>query len=151
MANFNIPVRDYSDEGSTISAPVADAVIDADLTNLFNAFDGVSLGNFGQATLNTAADKDAGPGGASADEFATRKLKYLCRAVDDVNLKKFERELPCPDLTLLTGNTDFADLAAGAGLAFKSDWDANVLSPDGNASTLVSVQVVGRKFRKTRK
>lgn len=151
MANFNIPVRDYGNESSTISLPVADAVTDLALTDLFNAVDGVSIGNFGQATLNTAVDKDAGPGGASADEFATRKLKYLCRAHDATNLKKFTRELPCPDMSLLTGNTDFADLSAGAGAAFKADWDANVLSPDGNASVLDSVQLVGRKVKKPRK
>ncbi len=144
MATFNIPVTDYSGENSSISAPVADGVGDAALTSLFNAFDGVSLGNFGQSTLNTAVNKDAGPGGASGDAFATRKLKYLCRAIDDVTLEKFEREVPAPDMSLLTGNTDFADLTAGAGLTFKTDWDANVLSPDGNASTLQSAQLVGR-------
>lgn len=150
MAILNIPVGDYSKEYSSIALPVADAIADADITTLFNAVDGVSIGNFGQSTLNVAVEKDAGAGGKSADASATVKLKYVCHAHDNVTLEKFIREIPAPDMDLLTANTDFADLSAGAGLAFKSDWDANVLSADGNASTLDSVELRGRN-RKPKK
>ena len=150
MAQFIIPVKDYSkdDAVTSISVRVDDAISDANLTVLFNAFDGVSIGAFGQSILKSEVEKDAGPGGASADNSATVKLKYLCRAVDNVTLEKFEREIPAPNHALLTANSDFVDLGAGDGLAFKTDWDANIKSNDGNASTLQSVELRGRNRKR---
>lgn len=150
MALFNIPVTDWGNENSSISIPVADAESDANLTTLFGAFDGVCLGNFGQSTLNIHTPKDAGPGGASTDKLAQRKLKWLCRYHDNVTLEKLTLEVACPDVQLLTGNTDFADLAAGAGLAYKTQFDLHVRSRrTGNQCTLDSMQLVGRKLNRT--
>lgn len=152
MAIFNIPVTDYSNENSSVSLPVADAVLDADLTALFNAVDGICLGNLGQSTLNIATPKDAGPGGNSPDKFAHRHQKWLVRYHDAVTLEKHTLEIPCPENSLLTANTDFADLDAGAGATFKADFEANVISPrTGNAVILDSVQLVGRKFSRKKK
>lgn len=148
MANFVIPFTDYGGESSSVNLPVDDAVLDADLTGLFNAIDGVAVGNAGQSRLNIHTAKDAGPGGNSADPFATRKLKYLCRYHDAVTLEKHELELPCPDMDLLTGNTDFAGLAAGAGLTFKTEFDTSVKAPKSeNAVVLDSVELRGRDLR----
>jgi len=148
MANFVIPFTDYGGEASSANLPVADAVLDADLTGLFNAVDGVSLCNAGQSVLNIHTNKDTGPGGNSADGFATRKLKWLCRYHDAVTLEKHELEIPCPDMDLLTGNTDFADLSAGAGATFKTEFETSVIAPrTGNAVVLDSVELRGRDLR----
>lgn len=149
MANLNIPVTDYSNENSSVSLPVADAILDANITTLFGAVDGIVLGNLGQSTLNLSTVKDAGPGGAAADKFAQRKLKFLCRYHDDTTLENLRLELPCPDMTLLISNTDFIDLGSGAGATFKGLFDAFVKARrTGNACVLDSVQLVGRKLNK---
>jgi len=149
MAFFNIPITDYSNEDSTASFPVADAVLDASLTSLFNAVDGIVIGAIGQSKLNVSAAKDAGPGGNSADKFAQRKLKWLCRYHDATTLEALTLEIACPDAALLTGNTDFADLGAGDGLAFKTDFDTHVKARrTGNAVVLDSVQLVGRRLNR---
>lgn len=148
MANFNIPVTDYGGESSSISVPVDDAAADLDLTSLFNALDGVSIGNFGQSSLNLATPKDNGGGGASVDPFATRKLKWLARYTDNVTAEKLRLEIPCPDMALLTGNTDFADIAAGNGNLLKTPWDILVVNRrNGNATTLQSLELRGRDLK----
>ena len=147
MGKLNIPVTDYSNEVSAAALPVDDAIADLNITALFTAVDGVVIGNLGQSTLNISTPKDAGPGGAAANKFAQREMKWLCRYHDAVSLKKYTLEIPCADAALLTGNTDFMDLAAGAGLTLKADWDANVIAPlTGNATVLDSIQLVGRNI-----
>lgn len=147
MALLNLPVTDYSNENSSASLPVADAITDVNITALFDAVDGISLGNLGQSTLNTSTPKDAGPGGTPTNKFAQRKLKFLCRYHDAITLEKLRLEMPCPDMSLLAANSDFVDLGAGAGLAFKTQFDNFVISRrTGNACVLDSVQLVGRKL-----
>lgn len=147
MGNLNIPFTDHGGEESTATLPVADAIADIDITDLFNAVDGISIGNAGQSQHVIAADKDAGPGGNAANGFAQREYKWLCRYHDAVTLKKHRLEVPCSDNTLLSANTDFMNLAAGAGLAFKTAFDAHCVSPaTGNAVVLDSAQVVGRNL-----
>lgn len=148
MATFIIPVTEYGNDSSSVSLPVPDGVADAALTDLFNAVDGVIIGNLGQSTLNVATPKDTGPGGNSADPYATRKLKWLCRYHDAVTLEKLQLEIACPDMNLLTGNTDFADLSAGAGLAFKGDFELSCFARrTGNAVVLDSVELRGRNLK----
>lgn len=147
MASLVIPVTDYSGENSTITFPVADAITDLQITSLFNAAAGMSLGNFGQSKLVIAADKDAGPGGNAANKFAQREMKWLCRYHDTTTLKKHTMEIPASDAALLTGNTDFADLAAGNGLTFYTEFNAQVRAPDtGNNVVLDSAELVGRNL-----
>lgn len=147
MARFNCPVIDYSNEQSSASFPVADGVLDAALTSLFGALDGVIIGNLGQSTLNIATTKDNGGGGIPADAFAQREIKWLCRYTNNVTGKIRRLELPCADANLLAGNTDFLDLTAGAGLTFKTEFEASVQDPDtGDAVTLNTVQLVGRSL-----
>lgn len=149
MAYLNIPVTDYGNENSSAALPIPDATSDPNITILFDAVDAIVLGNLGQSTINKATAKNAGPGGTPSDKFAHRKLKWLCRYHDAVTLEKRTLEIPCPDMSLLTANTDFADLGAGAGLAFKSAFDGFVKSRrTGNAVVLDSVELVGRKLNR---
>lgn len=147
MTTLHIPVIDYSGESSAADLSVDPAISDANITLLFNAVDGIVLGNIGQSTLNTAEAKDAGPGGAAADPFATRKGRWLLRYHDAVTLRKASLTIAAPALALLVGNTDFANLAAGAGLALKTAFDANALGIDGNGAVLDSVEFRGRNIK----
>lgn len=147
MATLVIPVTDYSKESSTITFPVADAITDLQITSLFNAADGMSLGSFGQSKLNTSVSKDAGPGGFPANKFAQREMKWLCRYHDGTTLKEYSLEIPAGDAALLTNNTDFADLAAGAGLTFKTEFEVSIrASLTGNTVILDSAELVGRNL-----
>lgn len=64
-------------------------------------------------------------------------------------LKLFAIEVPCADLTLLTGNEDTLRLNAGVGATFKANFEANARSPYNHSASnptieLVSVRHVGR-------
>lgn len=147
MGNLNIPFTDYTGEESTATLPVGDAIADVDITAVFDAVDGVSLGNAGQSQHVISANKDVGPGGNASSAFAQREMKWLCRYQDAVTLKKHRLEIPCADANLLAGNTDFLDLTAGAGLAFKTAFDAQVKSNlTGNAVVLNTAELVGRNL-----
>jgi hypothetical protein len=82
----------------------------------------------------------------SADPLAQRENKLLIR-YHGVNLnKKFRASIGTFDLTLLTGNSEFLDLTAGAGLDLKNAIEAVVKSPDDASEAVVvdSAQFVGR-------
>lgn len=147
MGQLNIPITDYSGEQSTASMPIADAETDLNITSLFDAVDGVTIGNLGQSKHVISADKDAGPGGNAASKYAQREMKWLCRYHDATTLKKRTLEIGAAEAQLLASNTDFMNLAdAAAGQAFKTAFDATVKDPDtGNAVVLDSVELVGRK------
>lgn len=76
---------------------------------------------------------------------ATRAAKWLVRAVDQISGSKLTWTIAAPDLTLLAGNNPFLPLASGVGSAFKAAAEAYVLSEDGNAITVTSVEYVPRK------
>ena len=144
MAEVRIPFIDFSNEGSNATIPVADAILDADITTLFASIVGVTLGNAQKAVLVTSVDKDAGTAGAPANAFAQREIKWLIHYTDNVNLKKRTRELPTADLSLAVAGTDNMDLSAGAGLTLKNQLEAFMLSTDGNAITVDEIEFVGR-------
>lgn len=147
MATLNIPFRDYSKENSSVTLPVSDAITDLQITSLFDATVAMSIGAAGQSTLNVSTPKDAGPGGNPANKFAQREMKWLCRYHDSVTLKPYTLEIPAADAGLLTGNTDFADLSAGAGLTFKTEFQVSVrASLTGNTVILDSAELVGRNL-----
>lgn len=148
MAKLSIPVTDYANKGSTVKVPVPDAIADLDITSVFNAVDGMTIGNLGQSVLETATPKDAGPGGAPANQDAQREYKWLCYFSDNVTGKEYMLEVPCSDLALLAAGTEAMNLAdAGAGQEFKTQFDAFVIAPlTGNAVTLNKVESIGRNL-----
>ena len=145
MAEFCVPIKDYGDENTKASFPVADAVLDADLTALFNAVDAVIIGAIGQSELVTRADKDAGPGGLPASQYAQREMKWLCSYHDATTLKARHLEIGTADAAQLAGNSGALDLTAGVGATLKTEFEDAVVDRDtGNAVILDSVVLVGR-------
>lgn len=80
----------------------------------------------------------------AASNLAQRENKWLVRYTDTTTHRIFKSEIPTADLSLLANNSEFLDLSAGPGLAFKNAFDAVVKSIDGNAVEVISVQFVGR-------
>lgn len=83
----------------------------------------------------------------AASKLAQRGVKWLVRYHDSVTEQKFTVSLPCADLTKLPDHEEFLDLTAGDGLAFKTAFEAVVVSPDNSANSIVvdTVQYVDRK------
>ena len=144
MGQVKIPIKDYSNETSTVSVYTDDAVLDADITSLFNAVDGVSIGTLVKSTLVIRADKDTGSTALPADSAAQRELKWSVAYTDNVTGKSYRHEIPCADTSLLAGNTDQMDVTAGAGLTYKTQFESTARSELDNAVTLNAVTLVGR-------
>lgn len=146
MSKVKCPFLDYSGEKSTATFWVADAISDANITALVGAVDGVTLGNRQDAVLALEVDKDAGTAGPSSNPLAQREVKWLVRATDDVNGKSVQMEIPTADLSLLSGGNDYLDLGGTEAAALVAAIEAHVLSIDGNAISVSSIEFVGRNY-----
>lgn len=146
MTRVKTPFIDYSGEKSTATFNVADAIGDAAITAIVAAVDGLTLGNRQDAILAVETVKDAGTAGPATSPLAQREIKWLVRATDDVNARNVQFEIPTADLSLLAGGNDFLGLAETEAAALVVALEANVLSVDDNAITVVSIQFVGRNI-----
>lgn len=91
-----------------------------------------------------AGDLDTVP----SSEYAQRELGLRVFLVDDVNGRKSHFTVPGPDLASLTilAGTDFVDLAdAGIMAQVVTDVEAECLSQDGNAVSVLRAVIVGRR------
>lgn len=146
MTKLRMPFIDYTNEKSTASVNVATAILDAAITAVVAAVDGLVVDGRQLAKLVTETDKDSGIVGPATAAAAQRENKWLVRATDDVNGKMVSFEIPCADVSLLTAGTDMLALAGTEAAAFVTAAEANILSVDGNAISIVSIQFVGRNL-----
>lgn len=148
--------RDYDNKSGTMAldtySPTA-AEWDAfqvSLTAFVDAVVAATVGNTIPAGESWSWSYEAPNKANAASSLAQREQKWLCRYTSATmpELGQFRLEIPTADLTLLTNNSDFLDLSAGAGLAFKNAFEAVVVTPDAyeHATTLLSVQYVGRNL-----
>lgn len=153
---YNLKINDNTVRGngqvesSSVNFPIATtnganiAAVATWLTALNAAIDGIVIGNLAssqqvlKSTLYSAVP--------AASPLAQRENKWLCRYHDNTTLQKGSVSIGTADLTLLTDNSEFLDITAGVGLAFKDAFEDVVVSPynDANPVTLDSVQFVGR-------
>lgn len=77
-------------------------------------------------------------GALPTDPDDLKAIKFLCRAVDTSG-NAVTIQIPVAVLELAPTITNKVDLTAGPGLAFKTSWDAFVLSNDGEATVLQEV------------
>lgn len=80
------------------------------------------------------------------DPLAQRENKWLCRYHDATTFQKFQVSFGTADLSKHMTNSEFVDLSAGDGAAFKTAFEAVVVSPAAaeHAVVLDSMQFVGR-------
>lgn len=139
----------YKKKGTTrVNVPVVTAGNFTAQAGLFNTLQGaivaVSTGTlveaYVDAMLYTAA---AIP---PTDQTSTRASKWLVRAVDTTNAKAVTFTIASAEQTLLSGNSPFLDITtvASPGKNLKDAIEAYVLSEDGNAITVNSVEYVPR-------
>jgi hypothetical protein len=138
-------------EVSSVSLPVTTltagnyAAQQALHATLFIAIDAVSKGTeIKRETMAASVIQGTGP---SADPYAQRENKWLCRYHDSVNDDKYTFEIPCADLTLLGTNSEMIDETNAAWTDLKAAFEAVVKSPNNdNAVVLDSAQFVGRNL-----
>lgn len=128
---------------SVLARDGAQASYDADVTDvtdLIAAINGVTIGN--NTFWAWEAERNETGAVAPASPLAQTNIQFIAEASDDVTGETFRVRIPTADLALATsivGGVATVPLGAGAGLALKTAWDAVVLSPEGNASTLQSL------------
>ena len=123
-----------------VALPIDMDTLPLPFTDLISAMDtelidGVNLA-YNQSTVRRIQNAGQGTG--------NREDKLLMTYQDNVTLKIYSTELPCrkSGLAVAGANTDSLDPATYT--ATKTAWDAFVRSIDGNATTLLDVQIVGR-------
>jgi len=140
---------DYSREPSSTTihtATVDDTNIDAISTaavTLGTAFDNVSLCTLQKRQLTAWSVVVART--YPTDKAAQRELKWLVSFRDDVTGLPGSFTIPGAMTSLLTGPTDEIDLTAGGWPGFVTAVEANVKSNTGNAVTVTSVKLQGRR------
>ncbi len=148
MAKLSVPITDHKGDLSVARLPVDDAIIDTDITSFVLATAGMVAGNYGQTSLDFTTPKDTGPGGNPTNPKAQVENKWLVKYHDTVVVTNVHTmEIPCADSALKSANTDNLDLAAGAGLSFKTAFEATAKSPKtGNAVVIDEVISVARNL-----
>lgn len=150
MPELVLSGKDWGNERSSVtislgSTAVTSANYDAFVTSI-NALDTaiqaisyIPLHQTFKAIADEVTDK-------ATNEEGQREKKWRVKYTSTVTGKQYAVEIPG---AILTGNlvagTDFLDLAAGVGLAFKTTFEAEAREPlTNNAVTVDSVQFVGR-------
>ncbi len=88
--------------------------------------------------------QNAPAGVPSNDNTAHRELKWVASYSDNVTFKKYTMEVGCADDQFLLANTKFMDKTTTEYGNIKTAMETNVVSPAGNAITLIEVYQVGR-------
>lgn len=125
----------------------------SDVGALRTAIDGLVLGtmNNEKATLFNTVISNIPP----TDKNAQVERKWLVTYTDTTAEyavgvpnpgfgKLFQHEIGTADASLIQDNTEFMDITANPGLAFKTAFEAVIVSPYQGQSQVLSVQLVGR-------
>jgi hypothetical protein len=80
-----------------------------------------------------------------ADATAQREMAARMTYVDNVTNKKYRFDIPAPDDAYVPTGSDDINMAAAVWVTFKTAFDSLVVSPDGNAVTLLSGRIIGRR------
>lgn len=127
--------------GQFADNPAYQAARDAFETAISNVTNGTRFRR--EATLAELVASSSPPNNNSF-----REDKWLLRVEDNSTFKRYSFTVATADpstVTLIAG-TDKVDLTVGAGLALKTAVEAFVVSPAGNAITLVEAVYVGRNI-----
>ena len=113
--------------------------------NLKTALAGLVLGRFLKDEIVWSREKQ-GPQTPADDPLAQRENKWLASYHDPVSYNGYVLTFPTADLSKHMANSEFVDLTAGDGLAFKTAFDAVVASPEdaSRLGVLDTLMYVGR-------
>lgn len=141
---------DHDDEKSNVAFNMPDVnagnftAQDTAMDTVRNAVEGVLITNLAkEERVFEVVDTGAG---LPANGFAQRETKWLVSYQDDVTGKKSTRELPGADLALLVSNEQVMEIASGAGQTLVTALEAEIISDEGNAITVLKITHVGRNI-----
>lgn len=150
--NYGLMVVRYNDftpERSTCNFPatlLTAANFDAQLADalaLRDAIAAITLGlRVGFDVMNRY--ETVSPSLPASSKLAQREAKWLVRFIDAAANGPFRLEIPCPDLDFLNvNNRGYLDLTSTEGAAFKSAFEAYVVSKEGESVEILDVKHVG--------
>lgn len=149
---MTLRLRDYSGEPQQFSldTPQLNAGNIAATTTLFSNFKtavaGISIGALTSSGIEAIRSTEVPPVNATA-MAAQSELNWLIGYKDNTTQQKFTVRIPCPDVTnnaLVVAGTDRADLTATEWAAFKTAFEALVISENNNSVTLLGAVLVGK-------
>ena len=152
MSLATVKWLDYSDEVSTTSFNVATpsgaaydwAALEASIAAVRDAMVAVSLCTRSKEQVNVTTD--LGSQARPTDEEAQRELGLRIFYVDNVTQKKYHVTVPGPNVALMASpGFDIVDWSGAEMAALETAFEANVLSPDGNAVSILTGKIVGRR------
>jgi len=131
------PLQDDADNSGILDAAVGSIAVVGSalalLTKCRQAKDTLSIQvGAGLTGLPTAAD-------------AQREWAIRWQYQDNTTLKFFRFDSPAPIDAVVQDGTDVIDMTNALVIAFKTAFEADCVSPDGNAVTLLSGRIVGRR------
>lgn len=152
MSKASIRWKDFSHEYSSTAFNVEDpsgaaydwAALEASVDAVVDAMEAVTYCSRGreQITVKAAIGTEVGP----ADEEAQRELGLRIFYQDDVTNAKYHVTVPGPRLDLMaSAGFDVVDWSGAEMIALESAFEANVLSPVGNAVSIITGTIVGRR------
>lgn len=98
-----------------------------------------------QAGTTLSIKLDNGTAGLPAAADAQREWAIRWRYQDDVTGKYYRFDTPAPIDAVVQAGTDIIDMSDALVVAFQAAFEANCISEDGNAVTLIDGRVVGRR------
>lgn len=152
MSKGSIRWRDFSGEYSSTSFNLATPTgaaydwdgLEAQLDAVGDAMEAVTFCTRGkeQISVSAALGSDALP----VDEEAQRELALRIFYQDTVTGKKYHVSLPGPQLALMaSAGFDVVDWSGAEMAALETAFETNVLSEAGNAVTILTGVIVGRR------
>lgn len=143
--NLRLTTLDRLTKQSSTTLGVATAASTPQCQAIADSLNALIKGADVKAVRSVPTVIDAGVATPPADEEANRLNKWLIRIQDDTNGRIFPHEIGTADNTLLgSPTTDFLDLTASVGLAFKNAVEAAYESPYGNSGVVLTIQQVNR-------
>lgn len=152
MSLATIKYLDYSDEVSTVSFNVATpsgasydwAALAASVDAVGDAIDDICLCTRSKEQVNV--NLQDGSLARPSDTAAQREVGLRIFYVDDTTQKKYHVTIPGPDTSLMASpGFDIVDWSGTEMAALETAFEANVLSPDGNAVSILTGKIVGRR------
>lgn len=152
MSLATIQFLDISREKSSVAFNVATpsgAAYDWDalaavVDTVADAIEAVCLCTRGPESLRV--EMAAGSVATPSDDFAQRELGLRIFYIDTTTNKKYHVTIPGPDASLMVSSGfDEVDWSGAEMAALETAFEANVLSPDGNAVQITTGKIVGRR------
>jgi hypothetical protein len=152
MSLVNISYLDFSGEKSSVAFNVVDPsgatydwdALEALVDGIGDAIDAVCLCTRGNDTIRVVAQ--VGSQALPTAEEAQRELGLRIFYIDTTTQKKYHFTIPGPDLSLMvSAGFDQVDWSGTEMAALETALETSMKSPDGNAISITSGYVVGRR------